>query len=182
MTPQVATVFLPTRSLSAVLVCLLFAGPAHACPADEVPPAPPWGLMASHEEDGIHLTWNAPLANGSAEVLNYVVYRSENGSSFVAIAEVEHNAYVDPVDSADSVYTYLVTAVNSAGESVPGAVLQTRGIGYPYCNQVITPAIPPGVRDDCFLPPPRTDNPFWESWLPCPMLPPIRDDPCDLLT
>ncbi|ULO06858.1 S-layer homology domain-containing protein [Paenibacillus sp. 19GGS1-52] len=85
-------------------------------------PAAPTGLKASAgKSSGITLTWNA-----TAESTGYNIYRSKAGSEDFVLCNtvpVTELSYLDDNLSASTTYSYKVTAVNGAGESVASDVV-----------------------------------------------------------
>jgi fibronectin type 3 domain-containing protein len=85
-------------------------------------PAAPSALAAKSLAPGkVELTWTAsptPAPAGTATV--YVVKRSKTaGSGHIPVASgLPILAYTDPQAEAGATYSYVVTAVNTGGESV----------------------------------------------------------------
>ncbi len=81
----------------------------------DVPPSAPEHLDAYGEDGYVLLTWDAPETEGTSSITTYRIYR--NGT---LIAEVPgtQTSYEDKDVIAGVNYTYYVTAVNSAGESL----------------------------------------------------------------
>lgn len=76
-------------------------------------PAPPAALLASPGEKSIPLRWQPSLGASS-----YSVKRATNsGGPYQTIAKVTGSSYVDTSISSGDTYYYVVTALNSAGES-----------------------------------------------------------------
>jgi hypothetical protein len=81
------------------------------------PPAAPTGLQATAGNAQVSLTWNA-----SSGATSYNVKRSTtNGGPYTTIASPTTNSYTDTGLNNGTPYYYVVTAVNSAGESSPSA-------------------------------------------------------------
>jgi len=169
------------------MLLVFLVGPVSADPLDELPPAPPWGLTVTPHEEGYYLSWNAPAANGSADVQGYVVYRSEDGNAFHAVAFVEVESYLDPVAGMDAVIMYAVSAVSEVGESPPTMMTAS---DYPYCNVIEGTPGPPFVvvHDGCLLPPPvccpplpplsAPDQSFFLRYIPCTPLLKLQGTDC----
>ena len=82
-----------------------------AAPAQ--PPAAPAGLTAAGGNAQVNLTWNA-----STGATSYHVKRSTtNGSGFAQIAAPNVTSFADSGLSNGTAYYYVVTALNTAGES-----------------------------------------------------------------
>ncbi len=77
-----------------------------------VPPSEPRDLNTSLTEDGVKITWNAPMDDGGDEVSEYNIYRDEE-----PITSIIEREYIDRDVQNGSSYSYAVTAVNYAGES-----------------------------------------------------------------
>jgi fibronectin type 3 domain-containing protein len=66
----------------------------------------------------LNVTWSAPWFNGGSNITNFNVYRVVS-SNYVLIGNVTNRTwYVDAKLTIGSTYTYVITAVNIAGESV----------------------------------------------------------------
>lgn len=98
------------------------------------PPGRPASLSAVTEGTQAILTWNV-----TAGATTYVVKRSlvSAGPYTVIATNVPSNSYADPTISPNTIYFYVVTAVNRAGESNPSleAALSPEG----------PPAVPTGL-------------------------------------
>src|SRR6266850_531929 len=85
--------------------------------APPVPPPAPANLQATAGNAQVSLTWNA-----SAGATSYHVRRSTtNGSGYMQIAAPTVANYVDTGRTNGTTYYYVVTALNSAGESAISA-------------------------------------------------------------
>lgn len=97
------------------------------------PPGPPTGLSASTPTGMIRLTWSAPTNTGGAPITSYRVYRGttpggENLTTPVGTSTT--TSFDDTAVTAGTTYSYVVTAVNSAGPSAPsGEVTATATAG-----------------------------------------------------
>src|SRR5208283_1042166 len=79
------------------------------------PPAAPAGLQASPGNAQVTLTWNA-----STGATSYNVKRSTtNGGPYTTIASPATPSYTNTGLTNGTPYYYVVTAVNSSGESIP---------------------------------------------------------------
>src|SRR5271157_3374577 len=79
------------------------------------PPAAPAGLQATAGNAQISLTWNA-----SSGATSYNVKRSTtNGGPYTTIASPATPSYTNTGLTNGTPYYYVVTAVNSSGESIP---------------------------------------------------------------
>jgi hypothetical protein len=94
---------------------------------DIVPPATPLITSVNNGEDGIELKWNN---SPSTDVLWQVVYRNKEGSRQRVVFDTltaEKAAYKDSLVTPETLYRYLVLAVDSAGnESKPGKAVGGR--------------------------------------------------------
>ena len=84
-------------------------------------PLAPRNVTWTETDDGVEVTWDAPLYDGGAEVLTYNVYRDD-----VLIAEgLTDEVYLDTdvlgTGTSANPSMYVVTAVNEAGESPPNS-------------------------------------------------------------
>ncbi len=82
-------------------------------------PDPPSNLSATESvEQNVILLWEEPEYDGNSEVSSYRVYRSTTGGDFdIMLKETTYEYYVDTSALPDVTYHYVVTAVNSYGES-----------------------------------------------------------------
>ncbi|MEU6373499.1 PA14 domain-containing protein [Streptomyces sp. NPDC046909] len=95
---------------------------------DTVAPLKPEGLtVASADEGGITLTWQKP----GADTVKYNVYRGTSPLSGTLIGSSSTTAYRDTGAEAGQLYSYMVTAVDAAGNqsSVSTPVNATRPVG-----------------------------------------------------
>ena len=90
------------------------AGPACLTPVDTFPPPAPTGLSGLPTETQIQLLWMPVTA---ADLAGYIVLRGQDGSTPVPIvtAPVSEPRYTDTNVSAGVRYTYVVVAVDKAG-------------------------------------------------------------------
>lgn len=87
---------------------------ASAIPQIPPPPAPA-GLTATGGNAKVSLVWGA-----SSTAVSYRVKRASSGGPYVEIAsELTATSYVDGAVTNGVAYSYVVTAVNAAGESAP---------------------------------------------------------------
>ncbi|EBM0725627.1 fibronectin type III domain-containing protein, partial [Salmonella enterica subsp. enterica serovar Senftenberg] len=97
------------------------------------PPGAPTGLGATTPPGAIHLTWNAPANTGGAPITSYRVYRGtaqgqENLTTPIGTSTT--TSYDDTTVTPGSTYSYVVTAVNSAGQGpASGEVTATAASG-----------------------------------------------------
>jgi hypothetical protein len=85
--------------------------------APSAPPAAPANLTATAGDSMVTLTWTA-----SSGAKNYYVKRSTtNGGPYTQIAAPTSNSYVDASLTNGITYYYVVSAINSAGESANSA-------------------------------------------------------------
>jgi fibronectin type 3 domain-containing protein len=106
-------------------------------PAVVVPPAAPTGLAATAGDRRVTLTWNASTGSTS-----YNVKRATSaGGTFTVIASgVTALTYSDTSVANGTTYYYVVSAVNSAGESADSATVSATPVA-----PVVTPNAPTGL-------------------------------------
>ncbi len=81
-------------------------------------PGVPTNLQATAGDGTVDLSWSAPSDNGGLTVSSYKVYRSTtSGSDYSYIGSTTSTNYSDTSVLDNIVYYYVITAVNSAGES-----------------------------------------------------------------
>jgi fibronectin type 3 domain-containing protein len=82
-------------------------------------PGPPSNLSAMESEDEkVVLLWERPEHDGNSDVTGYRVYRNTTSGNFdVVLEETTYEYFVDTTAIPDTTYHYIVTAVNSYGES-----------------------------------------------------------------
>ena len=101
--------------------------------ASVTPPAAPTGLSASTPPGLVRLTWSAPADTGGAPVTTYRVYRgtAPGGEDLTTpIGSPTATSFDDTEVIGGVTYSYVVTAVNSAGEGAPsGEVTVTATAG-----------------------------------------------------
>lgn len=84
-----------------------------------LPPAPPQTLSATISADNVTLTWAAPAIQRGSPITAYRVYRSTTSGTYGAfLTETADITFNDSSSlTIDVSYYYVVTAVNSNGES-----------------------------------------------------------------
>jgi hypothetical protein len=91
--------------------------------AASVPGSPANLVAVPASGKGVQLSWTAPSNTGGSAITSYRIYRSTTGQSgsFVPVAAIggTTTTYKDTSTARGATYYYYVTAVNSAGESVP---------------------------------------------------------------
>jgi fibronectin type 3 domain-containing protein len=99
--------------------------------ACDVPDAPV-GLEASPGDGRVELTWD-PYVQNEYRVLEHVVYRATDGDlePLTAVEWPLQDTYVDQDVVNGVVYSYAVSAVNSAGESVMSTTVEARPLAPP---------------------------------------------------
>jgi hypothetical protein len=82
-------------------------------------PDAPVNLSATESIDqNVILLWEKPEHDGNSEVISYRVYRNTTAGVFdIILGSTTYEYYVDTSALPDSAYHYIVTAVNSYGES-----------------------------------------------------------------
>lgn len=74
------------------------------------PPAVPSGVAANFTGARIHVTW---LANSDLDLDGYRLYRSDNGSDYTLLAELDSPGYFDPDLEDGHTYSYKVSAFDT---------------------------------------------------------------------
>lgn len=95
---------------------------------DTVAPLPPEDLtVAAADEGGVTLTWRS----GGSDVAKYYVYRSTSAPGGTRIGSTSTTAYRDTGGEPGQTYSYLVKAVDAAGNESTwkSAVFATRPVG-----------------------------------------------------
>ena len=96
---------------------------ATATPSQDIvaqPPGPPTFLAIANPPGKIQLDWNPPSSTGGAVITAYRVYRGTSLGSAQPYATVPSTSFVNATDVvAGTTYYYMVSAVNSTGESSP---------------------------------------------------------------
>ena len=83
-------------------------------------PAAPQNLVASQNKTkGVNLTWAAPLTDGGSAVTGYRIYRRVFGGNTFSLLATDGTvtSYRDQATKHGVAYTYVVLAVNAAGDS-----------------------------------------------------------------
>jgi fibronectin type 3 domain-containing protein len=97
-------------------------------PATVTSPSAPQDLAATPGELMVILSWSAPSSDGNAEISYYRVYRGTKSGEYLLLAIAMDTNYNDTSVSGNTLYYYMVTAMNEAGES-------------PFSNEVsVTPS------------------------------------------
>jgi hypothetical protein len=107
-------------------------------------PEPPGNVRAiANASGGAVVSWSAPGSGGSAAT-NYLVYRSTDGYGFGNPVSVGGTGTTISLSglAVDTDYYFQVTAINSAGESMPS---ETAG-----CRRASNPALPKVLYVNCF--------------------------------
>jgi hypothetical protein len=107
-------------------------------------PLAPQNVTWHATDDGVEVTWDAPLYDGGDPILFYRVYRDGQ----LIADQVQDELYLDTEglesqeSSSATASTYAVTAVNSVGESfndgAAGACVDTNGVSVPDCADTVT--------------------------------------------
>jgi len=82
-------------------------------------PGAPVNLSAIESTDeNVVLLWEEPVNDGNSDVTSYRVYRNTTSGDFdIVLEETSYEYFVDTTTLPDVTYHYVVTAVNSYGES-----------------------------------------------------------------
>ncbi|MHA2118093.1 MAG: fibronectin type III domain-containing protein, partial [Candidatus Thorarchaeota archaeon] len=80
---------------------------------------PPVNLSATESvEQDVILLWEEPEHDGNSDVTSYRVYRNTTAGTFdIMLGSTSYEYFVDTSALPDTTYHYIVTAVNSYGES-----------------------------------------------------------------
>jgi fibronectin type 3 domain-containing protein len=102
------------------------SSPVTANPQPSTPiliPAPPALLSATGGDQQITLVYASIFIVGSPTVTGYNIYRATNGNKFTKVNSVPiiPTEFTDMGLTNGTVYTYTVSAINSAGESAPSS-------------------------------------------------------------
>ncbi|MCK5559614.1 MAG: fibronectin type III domain-containing protein, partial [Thermoplasmata archaeon] len=77
----------------------------------------PQNFSAVGGDGSVRLTWSAPVSDGGAPIINYIIYRSEGTGNKSSIAIVQDAFYyIDTNVTNDVTYHYIISAVNTAGD------------------------------------------------------------------
>lgn len=95
-----------------------FSNRAEATPYGTSPPTPPQNLKAYPGDSRIMLDWDKPEDEGGSSIVNYKVYRSTSpGEETQAYTIGTGTQFTDYDVTNGQTYYYLVSALNSVGES-----------------------------------------------------------------
>ncbi|MSU58056.1 MAG: hypothetical protein EXS35_07740 [Pedosphaera sp.] len=103
-------------------------------------PEPPFNVRAVATNNGIAVSWSAPVAQaGSGAPTNYVVYLSTNGQGFGNPVGVSAPATTLTLTNlpADADFYFRVAAANAGGESFPSEVAGCRRSSNPAQSRVL---------------------------------------------
>jgi fibronectin type 3 domain-containing protein len=97
----------------------------------------PQSLVATSGDTQVSLTWATPVDDGGSAITHYQVHRVINAvDPYTNIANTTELSYIDTTVTNGVTYHYVITAVNSAGESG-------------YSNEVgATPATIPNIPEN----------------------------------
>jgi hypothetical protein len=93
-----------------------FSNEAHAT-TNTVPSAPE-SLFASPGEGFIDLSWSLPSSDGGAVITQYNVYRGTSSGSYSFLEHTSNTFFKDTTVNKGTTYYYVVSAVNTIGESI----------------------------------------------------------------
>ena len=124
--------------LSSTVILLWLAGCGGHVSSSGTGSAPrtPTGLAAAAANAQVNLTWNT-----SSGATGYYVKRSTSSGSETQIAAPSTTAYTDNAVTNETKYYYLVSAVNSAGESANSAEVSATPTA-----PITPPAVPTGLQ------------------------------------
>jgi titin len=88
-----------------------------------LPPGAPTNLVGTPSFTEVYLEWDAPTNDGGLAIFKYNVYQIISGSPvLLTLIDPEETLEYTVTELTESTfYTFLVTAENSAGESIPAA-------------------------------------------------------------
>jgi subtilisin-like proprotein convertase family protein len=89
---------------------------ASAVPASV--PGAPTGLGATRGDGQVMLTWTAPVNDGGAAITSYNVYKGTSSGGESLLTSASGTSYTATGLTNGTTYFFVVTAVNSAGESL----------------------------------------------------------------
>ncbi len=89
-------------------------------PVDPVLTAPtiPSSLTATAGVNIVTLSWNVPSDDGGSTITHYNVYRGVESCEYVFLGLAIHTNFTDTTVTGEKTYYYVVTAVNTIGESI----------------------------------------------------------------
>jgi len=80
-------------------------------------PSAPRSLKVARVAGGAQLTWLAPTSNGGSSVTSYKVYRTGGAGTVIFTVPGSQLTLTDSTGAPKTWYAYVVSAVNSVGES-----------------------------------------------------------------
>jgi len=81
------------------------------------PPSAPLNLLAIAGENVVTLSWSPPSSDGGSVITHYSVYRGKITDSYTHLNDTLSTSFTDTTAIGGTTYYYVVTAVNSMGES-----------------------------------------------------------------
>ena len=110
-----------------IFAALLGTGATGGGSGSGTPPATPTGLKATAHNGSVDLTWNS-----SSGATSYHVKRSlTSGGPYSVIASPKATDYSDTQATNGTTYFYVVSAVNSSGESANSSQVSATPVGPP---------------------------------------------------
>lgn len=84
-------------------------------------PSSPNNIAIKYKDNYVEITWENPEDNGTSQITHYNIYRGNKTGSetYKYSVNADELSFRDTTVKEDATYSYLVTAVNSAGESEP---------------------------------------------------------------
>ncbi|MFV2014822.1 MAG: fibronectin type III domain-containing protein, partial [Candidatus Heimdallarchaeota archaeon] len=101
-------------------------------------PTKPQDLLASTEESFVKLTWNSPINDGGSAITEYRIYRGTISGNYVLIFVTTLKEFIDTFVEGGTTYYYVITAVNSVGESAYSIEVNTIPLTQNQQTEVIT--------------------------------------------
>ena len=102
------------------------------------PPFAPQALIASAGELSVYLSWSTPSSDGGSPITGYRVYRGTSSGEYTVLFINSDTNYNDTSVHGDVTYYYVVTAINSIGESTSSNEVTTTPLLPPSPTQTST--------------------------------------------
>ncbi|MFQ5976531.1 MAG: SBBP repeat-containing protein [Candidatus Heimdallarchaeota archaeon] len=125
--------------------------PSGTPPSTAAFPGIPQSLSVTPGDNFANLSWLAPLDDGGLAITSYRVYRGTGSGAYLLIGVTNSTHFNDTMVMGGTTYNYVVTAVNTAGESAFSNEVTTIPTGAPAPTATV-PGVPqnlgaiPGVN------------------------------------
>jgi subtilisin family serine protease len=142
---------------------LLFSGPLESAPV--VVPSAPRALSAEARNASVALTWQVPSTNGGANISDYVVEFSTDGSAWTTFADGVSSGLAATVTGLanGTTYQFRVKAVNTAGAGAVSNIVSARpfalGANDPFAGGIVLEGNSGVVLDSTLLATRETGEP-----------------------